>query len=298
MQTKHKHYDAAYRAHYNTSFSPEKRAASECNFFDEIVAEFEQLGVSEEGKAKFEKLFLLSLSAKSRCLSAMITGPAKFPVARAEKASARERKISDELLDYVARVRKAIDKQNNPEKYASDAIRSDDENAIDKLKEKLAKLQKAQQQMKDCNAIVRNKKLTQEEKISKMGEILGDVERAKKLFEPDFCGRIGFAGFYLTNNNATIKATQDRIATLEKAAERKTRELMIAGVRCVENAEESRLQFFFDGKPAREVIDLMKKHGFKWSPSQLCWQRLWNGNAVFTVNHYIVPALKQLQGVA
>lgn len=298
MQNNHKHYEAARRAHYWTSFSPDKRAESECNFFDEIIAEFEQLGVSEEDKAKFERLFLLSMSAKSRCASAMITGPAKFPVEKNRRANERERKISDELLAYIERVRKAIDKQNNPEKYASDAIRSDDENAIDKLKEKLGKLQKAQEQMKACNAVVRNKKLTQEEKIFKIGEILGDVERAKKLFEPDFCGRVGFAGFYLTNNNAAIKAAQERIVTLEKAATRKTRELEIAGVKVVENAEESRIQFFFEGKPAREVIDLMKKHGFKWSPRQFCWQRLWNGNAIFSVTHYIAPALKRIQGVA
>ena len=41
--TKHKHYDSAYRAYYSTSFSPEKRAISECNFFDEINKEFTDL---------------------------------------------------------------------------------------------------------------------------------------------------------------------------------------------------------------------------------------------------------------
>jgi hypothetical protein len=295
MQTNHKHYEAARRAHYWTSFSPDKRAESECNFFDEIIAEFEQLGVSEEGKAKFERLFLLSMSAKSRCASAMITGPAKFPVEKNRRANERERKISDELLAYIDRVRKAIDKQNNPGKYASDAVRSDDENAIDKLKEKLAKLQKAQEQMKACNAIIRDKK---EKKVERLAEILGTKERAEALLIPDFCKRIGFASYTLTNNNTTIKATQKRIAILEKAATRKTRKLEIAGVKVVENAEESRIQFFFDGKPAREIIDLMKRHGFKWSPRRLCWQRLWNENAVFSVTHYIAPALKQIQGVA
>lgn len=289
--TKHKHYDAARRAYYNTSFSPEKRAESECNYFDAIMAEFEQLGVSDEGKAKFERLFLLSLAAKSRCISSMITGPANFPVARAEKANNRERKISDELLAYVERVRKAIDKQNNPQNYA---ISSDNENALQMLKDKLAKLVDAQEKMKLCNKIIRDK---QQMKLERLTAVLGNEAQAAEIMKPDFCGRVGFAGFSLTNNNATIKATEQRIKELEAAANRKTRELMIAGVRVVENAEENRIQFYFDGKPAAAVINLMKSHGFKWSPSQGCWQRLWNGNAIWAVNHYITPELKKLNNV-
>jgi hypothetical protein len=286
----HKHYETAGRAHYWTSFSPDKRAESECQFFDQINAEFDAAGVDEAGKIKFERLFLLSLSAKSRCASSMITGSAGFNVEKHRRANERERTVSDELLAYIERVRKAIDKQNHPEKYASDAIRSDDENAIDKLKQKLANLEKTQEQMKACNKIVKDKAGN---KIERLAEILGE-KTAKELMEPDFCGRLGFAGFYLTNNNAKIKATKDRIEQLEKTATLETKEIEIAGVKVVQNAELMRIQFFFDGKPAREVIDLMKKNGFKWSPSNVCWQRLWNNNALFSIKHYIQPELEKL----
>lgn len=284
--TQHKHYTAAYRAHTGTSFSPEKRAESECRYFDEIMSEFEKLGVNEEGKAKFERLFINMLSAKSRCLSTMIAGPANFPVRRAEKANARERAVSDELLTYVERVKKAIDKQNNPQNYP---ISSDDESAIERLKEKLENLTAAQEKMKACNKIVKDKK---GEKIERLTELLGDKDFAEKVMDPDFCGRVGFASYQLTNNNATIKATADRILQLEAAAERKSSEVVIAGVRVLQNAEENRIQFFFEGRPASEVTSLMKKHGFKWSPRNVCWQRLWNNNAVFSVKNYIKPALE------
>jgi len=287
----HKHYESARRAYYWTSFSPEKRAVSECQFFDEINAEFEAAGVDEAGKVKFERLFLLSLSAKSRCASSMITGSAKFNVEKNRRANERERKVSDELLAYVERVRKAIDKQNNPQNYAADAIRSDDENAIDKLKEKLAKLQKAQEQMKACNKIVKDKK---DNKIERLAEILGSKEGAEQLLKPDFCGRLGFTSFNLTNNNAAIKAVESRIKQLESQGAQETKEFTIAGVKVVQNAELMRLQFFFDGKPVREVIDLMKKHGFKWSPSNSCWQRLWNGNAIYAIKHFIKPQLERI----
>ena len=287
----HKHYETARKAHYWTSFSPEKRAESECKFFDEINAEFDAAGVDEAGKIKFERLFLLSLAAKSRCASSMVTGPARFNVEKNRRANERERRVSDELLAYIERVRKAIDKQKNPQNYAADAIRSDDENAIDKLKEKLAKLQKAQDQMKACNKIVKDKK---NNKIERLAEILGTKEKAEELLKPDFCGRLGFTSHLLTNNNAAIKAAESRIKQLESQGQQETKEITIAGVKVIQNAELMRLQFFFDKKPAREVIDLMKKHGFKWSPSNSCWQRLWNGNAIYTIKHYIKPELERI----
>ena len=287
----HKHYEAARRAYYWSSFSPEKRAESECQFFDEINAEFDALGVDESGKIKFERLFLLSMAAKSRCASSMVTGPARFNVEKNRRANERERKVSDELFAYIERVRKTLDKQKNPQNYASDSIRSDDKNAIDKLKEKLVKLQKAQDQMKACNKIVKDKK---DDKIKRLAEILGTEERAKELLEPDFCGRVGFASCYLTNNNAAIKAAESRIKQLESQAAQETKEFTIAGVKVIQNAELMRLQFFFDGKPAREIIDLMKKNGFKWSPSNSCWQRLWNGNAIYAIKHFIKPELERI----
>lgn len=290
MTNTHKHYEAARRAHYNTSFSPEKRALSECAYFDEVYNQLQSIGCSDEGLQKFERLFLLMLAAKSRCLSSMITGPANFPVARAEKASARERKISDEMFAYVERVRKAIDKQNNPTKYA---ISSDNENALDLLKQKLAGLVESQEKMKLCNKVIKDKQLL---KLERLTAILGSEAQAAEILKPDCFGGIGFASYSMRNNLATIKATEQRIKQLEAAASRVTRELTIAGVRVIENAEENRIQFYFDGKPAQAVISLMKSHGFKWSPSQGCWQRLWNGNAIWAVNHYIVPELKKLNG--
>ena len=284
----HKHYETARRAYYWSSYSPEKRAKSECQFFDEINAEFEAAGIDEAGKAKFERLFLLSLAAKSRCASSMVTGPARFNVERNRKANDRERKISDELLAYIERIRRAIDKQNHPEKYPTAAIRSDDQNAGDKLKEKLVKLQKAQEQMKACNKIIKDKK---ENKIERLAEILGTKERAEELMQPDWCGRVGFASCYLTNNNAAIKTTQERIIELQKMEKMEEKEEEINGVKVIQNKEEMRLQLIFDGKPAQEMINLLKSKGFKWSPRFGAWQRLLNENCLHAFNYYIKPKL-------
>lgn len=279
--TQHKYYETAKRAYNWTSFNPESRAVSEIKYFEETEAELKTLGVDT---AKFERLFLLSLAAKSRCASSMITGPANFPVEKNRRANERERKISDEMLDYVIRVKKAVDKQNNPQDYP---ISSDNENALGLLKDKLEKLQQAQTKMKLANKIIKDKQLM---KIERLTALLGSQEAAEKILKPDCFGGIGFASYSLTNNNATIKTTAARIAELEKAASRVTKEMMYGDIKVVENAEDNRLQFFFPGKPAHEVISLMKSRGFKWSPSIGAWQRLWNGNAVYAAR----DILKQL----
>jgi hypothetical protein len=288
--TKHKHYDTAYRAYYAISFSPGKRAVSACNYFDEINKEFTELGADERAFTKFESLFLASLNAKSNCMSPMITGPANFPVARMEKMNNRERARSQEMYDFIDKVKKAIDKKNNP----LNEIRSDDKDAITKLKEKLAGLEKSQEKMKVCNKIIKDKK---DNKLERLTEILGNEETAKEVLKPSRYGVIGYQSFRLRNNNATIKSTKQRIAQLEAQAGRKSTETRFDNYNLTieQNAENDRVQFFFDDKPERAGIDIMKKHGFKWSRNNNCWQRLWNNNCMFSVNHYILPELKNLK---
>jgi hypothetical protein len=287
--TKHKHYDLAYRAYYAISFSPEKRAITECNFFDEINKEFTELGADERAFTKFESLFLASLNAKSNCMSSMITGSANFPVARMEKMNSRERARTQEMYDFIDKVRKAIDKVNNP----STDIRSDDKDAITKLKEKLANLEKNQEKMKACNKIIKDKK---DNKIERLTEILGNEETAREVLKPSRYGIVGYESFSLTNNNATIRSTKERIAQLELQKGRKTTDLRKEelNLTITQNAEDDRIQFFFDDKPESEIIDLMKRHGFKWSKNNNCWQRLWNNNCVYAVKNYILPKLQEL----
>ena len=287
--TKHKHYQAAYKAYYSISFSPEKRAVSECKYFDDVIKELTDIGADERALIKFESLFLASLNAKSNCMSSMITGPAKFPHARMEKMNNRERARTEEMFNFVEKVKLAIHKKNNP----STDIRSDDKDAITKLKEKLANLEKNQEKMKACNKIVKDKK---DNKIERLSEILGSKESAESVLKPNCYGFGGFATFDLSNNNANIRNTKLRIKELEEKETIKTSEIRKEDLKLtiLQNAENSRIQFFFDDKPEREVIDIMKKHGFKWSRNNNCWQRLWNGNCVFSVENYILPKLKEL----
>ena len=51
----------------------------------------------------------------------------------------------------------------------------------------------------------------------------------------------------------------------------------------VENTDIMRLQLLFDGIPEASTRDVLKKNGFKWSPSNKAWQRLLNDNARYSL---------------
>ena len=113
-------------------------------------------------------------------------------------------------------------------------------------------------------------------------------EQIRELRTPDFCGRIGFASYQLSNNNAEIHRLESRIKSLEEAqaapvAEPEQHE----GFRVVENTEAMRLQIIFEDKPDAETRALLKSNGFRWAPSQSAWQRQLNENARFALRRII-----------
>lgn len=67
--------------------------------------------------------------------------------------------------------------------------------------------------MKAGNKIVKSKKLTIEQKI----EQLKAAGHSALILQPDFCGRVGYADYELTNNNANIRRMKQRLEQLEKA---------------------------------------------------------------------------------
>ena len=63
--------------------------------------------------------------------------------------------------------------------------------------------------MKAANAAIRMKDT--EKGDAKLAELGYSEDEIKQLREPDFCGRVGYPSFELTNNNANIKRIRDRM---------------------------------------------------------------------------------------
>ena len=154
-------------------------------------------------------------------------------------------------------------------------ISSDDPDAIIKLTKQLEEAIARQEKMKAANKLIR--------KQDRAGlAAMGYSEREiTSLFTPDFCGRIGYPGYELTNNNANIRRLKARSKELEQASELETEEFVYEGLTIVHNTEENRVQLLFESIPDKDFRQLLKARGFCWSRTNKAWQRKLNDNGIY-----------------
>lgn len=290
-------HELARRAHYGTSFSPEKRgdqlvkdySAELQEDIDNIRKEAIKHGQDpdatiERYKERYEQHLTSWLHSKSSCISSMITGPSNFPTRRAEKLNGWEENKYNFFREWRDRCLKAIYKGFRPK------ITPDTE--LEKAQKDLADCEELQEFMKKVNAVIRKAKGGNcfEQLLQ-----LGVRERlAVELLTPDWAKRIGFKPYEITNNGANIRRLKARLKELEEKAERRNSdvpetEVEINGVKILENYDADRVQIFFPGKPEREVIQNLKSNGWKWSPSTACWQRKLTTQAIYDAKK-IIPS--------
>lgn len=168
-------------------------------------------------------------------------------------------------------------------------ILSGDAQAIELLEEKLESLTELQDRMKAVNAYWRKNKTVEgcpELSVSQQEEL------KKAMSENWHLSDAPFAGYQLSNNNAKIKNTRARLERLKKVKEAGTKETENDFFKVVENTDLMRLQLFFDGKPDEETRDIVKKHGFRWSPKNGCWQRQLTANGKYALKEVITELQK------
>lgn len=284
----------AEQAHQGTSFTPERRADSVIQSYIQemagLVEEFSSY-VTTDNEAEIKKaleayrkgyIFHLNafLSAHTRVMSTMITGPANFPTARNEKRWRTADKRREEWLTWCKKEQDKMHRRFNPVILANAPISADDSEAVTKLQAKIEAAEKLQETMKAANAIIRKKGLTQEQKIADLVGLDLDQIEAAQLLVPNYMGGIGFEHFQLTNNNANIRRMKERVEQLKKERSKAPAgDTVINGVTVSENTGLNRLQLFFPGKPSVEVRDRLKSRGFHWSPRECAWQRQLNDSA-------------------
>ena len=208
----------------------------------------------------------------SRVPSVLIAGPANFPV----KAKERQNAARDRNMEFYAEVQGILRRIKST---GMGGVMSDDKNALDKLRAKLANREALQQHMKDVNAYYRKHKTLEGcpgmDETTRL-ELEAQMSRGMYHDTP-------YPSYALTNNNAVIRSTKERIAKLEREAQKAAESAEKGpvegdGYKLVENTEIMRIQFLFDGKPDDITRSRLKAHGFHWSPAQKAWQRMLNDN--------------------
>ena len=274
--------ELAVRAYTGTSWVPDQRADQLREGYVEhmtgVLSDLQSLADTQEKRAllaeefaRFKGEYLKRLhawlSARSRCVSPFIVGPAKFAFkANERRMNAEYRKLRD-LTEWEERALRSIRKRLQPEKSP---VSSDDPDAIRKLRHKLAELERQREYMKQINREYRKVRgdvdamECSDKTRATIRSVRGDMPAEN---------RRPFEDWQLRNLGAQIRRLRQRIAELESQRNDVTTEIMVGDVRIVDDVEANRLRIYFPSKPSSEIRARLKSRGFRWAPSVGAWQR-------------------------
>ena len=180
------------------------------------------------------------------------------PILVGHHSEKKHRKLIKRAQDDI---RRSIEEDNKSKFYKERAITaenskviySDDPQAINKLKEKLERLENERASIK---------------------------AREHSTWE-------------LTNIGATIRETKKRIERLEKLDNIDFKEINLENGKVIHNKEINRIQFLFDNIPDEETRKTLKSHGFRWSRYEKAWQREFNFNCIRATRSIVKEIVKK-----
>lgn len=196
--------------------------------------------------------------------SILICGAGGFSNRKKEKQNSRRDSNMQEYT-YIASILKKI------KTVGTGGIMSGDADALEQLRNKLAKLEAHQDHMKQINAYYR--KHNSFEGCPGISD--ADAEKLTK-YMTDFYQHQPFPAWELSNNSANIRRIRDRIEHIEREKSRTAEAITGDGWQLVEKPEIMRIQFIFDDKPDSDTRATLKRNGFRWAPSEGAWQRTLN----------------------
>ncbi len=283
----------ARAAHYGTSFVPDKRAQQERSGYAETLnadyASLAKFADTDEKRVTLDTEFaryraayrartIRYLASRSGIVSTMIAGPSNFPVDRMRKRNETTHRRMTEMMEFRERALNAIRKTLRPELRP---IMSGDHDALARLASKIEQAEQLQEAMREANAAIRkHAKSGAQAQIAALVNRGFSERRAADLLKPDFCGRIGFADYELTNNSANIRRMKQRYEKIEGNQSKEAVETKGESATIEDNPADNRVRLFFAGRPAAEIRERLKKSGFRWTPSLECWQAYRNSSSL------------------
>lgn len=193
------------------------------------------------------------------------------PILVGHHSEGRDRRYRGRIHDKFGQSFALEGKANHYDQKAASVgtggISSDDPDAVQKLKAQLEGCKQSQEMMKAANKAIRAGK-NPAEKLANLQNVGYSEDQARDLIQPDFCGRVGFPAYSLSNNSANMRRIELRIKDLERSLEAEAVEVVGKIYTYKEDPEENRAMFLFEGKPAADVRAILKRHAFHWSPGR------------------------------
>lgn len=293
-------WELAVRAFNATSFDPEERGAQMIREFEtELQSVLKSLSTDEDKAIYIVKYkdYLRELLVKhSRILSPMITGPARFPTARNEKAIYSYNKTLTEFKYWRERARKAILKKQElsktPEQRADDEWMKVKKDIIDTAETVMAIDQGTYHGTRSLfvsnlyNRMVTVAKQRKKDIVLKAFDLVRDIA-TKNNSKPLFTARHKFWKLIELSEQVTTRIEERRSKGQQK--------LPFDGGEIIKNFEEDRLQIIFDSKPSYDKIKELKQNGFRWSPRFGAWQRQLSLNSYYSCARVLPVTVEQIK---
>ena len=294
-------WDLAVRSFEGTSHDPEGRARFYIHSYEDTLQNDLRLIPDEERErytSKYREWVRTLFEKHSRILSPMITGPARFPTSRNNKANNAYDNAVNEFEEWRKREVKAINKR---------------------IEDAKPEEQKHEEEWLRLKRDITDTALTL--KGIDTGTVRGCI---RSLFVSNLYGKldrianngkedlIQKATDYIKELNETLpkpiftarhkfwklsEVVQDSIKKESELQGKDSAELIFNGGKVVKNYSEDRLQILFDEKPDQETISKLKHNGFRWSPRFVAWQRQLTSNALYACARVIPVTVEQLKGM-
>lgn len=192
-----------------------------------------------------------------------------------KKADAAMRKAIDLWKQAKETERLARSAATNP------AIRATDADAIELLTLRRAELEREREWRKAVNEAWRANGRPKPDNVEAWTAIAAALEEPLETFVP-ICkgmslqspGTAPFPSWSFQNLGANIRRVAQRIEDVERIQTTPARpERRIGNVRVRDNPDYDSVELHFRGKPAPEVLTLLRSHGFRWIHTAGCWSR-------------------------
>lgn len=289
-------YKAGYNAHRNTSFEPERRAENLVKEYEaQLNEDLQTIPEAEKEKyiENYKKHLFSWLSAKSQCISSMITGPANFPVRRAEKANRSEHNRYTEFSEWRTKVLKSIAKKIEDSK-PEDVKEAEAWQCLERnIRRSAAVIEGVNNGTQPYSKqLLVSSIYTKVETYAKHGNV-GIVDLAIALMR-----ELNQKSSIITERHKFFKLPELAKAMNEREEKLKkleSQEIPFEGGKVVKNFAEDRLQIIYDSKPEDAVLTKLKQNAFRWSPRFGAWQRQLTVNAFHAVIRVVPLKLEQLR---
>jgi hypothetical protein len=203
------------------------------------------------------------LASHANVMSAMITGPARFPTARNQKRGQWADNKANELYEWEAKAREAIKRK------LRDARPEEEKEAEDWERVKRDVLGG----ITSGNTLIYSNLANRLERMAYNGETALVRQSLEVIRQHN--STVARPVFTTRHKIWTFEAIAEKVAAKrEQAASEGPQVIAKAeGVEIVSNPEADRVQIVFDAKPAAEMIARLKGEAWKWSPREGAWQR-------------------------